>query len=118
MKPIYPAAFILAFAVAPFVPSVAAQYGHDAHQMGQGMAQGQHMQMAWTDGTVKRVNADVGKVTVAHGPLPKLDMPPMTMVFRVKDPAWIGQMKPGDRIRFVADRVNGALTITELEARQ
>ncbi len=48
------------------------------------------------------------------GPLPSLDMPPMTMVFRVKDPAMLDQIKEGDKIKFNADRINGALTVTEV----
>lgn len=77
--------------------------------------QGQHEDMAWSEGTVKKVNADTGKLTISHGPLPNLDMPPMTMVFRVKDPTWLARMKPGDSIRFVAERVDGALTVTAIE---
>ena len=42
-------------------------------------------------------------------------MPAMTMVFRVKDAAWLDQMQAGGKIRFVADSINGALTIVELE---
>jgi Cu/Ag efflux protein CusF len=44
-----------------------------------------------------------------------MDMPGMTMVFRVQDAGWLDQVQPGDRVRFVADRVNGALTVTKLE---
>ncbi len=90
-------------------PAMAA--AHDHHAMPAGPAMG----MAWADGTVKKINADVGKVTISHGPLANLDMPPMTMVFRVKDPIWLSQIKPGDRIRFVAERQDGALTVTALQ---
>jgi Cu(I)/Ag(I) efflux system protein CusF len=68
-----------------------------------------------TDGEVKKVDKDSGKLTIKHGPLPNLDMPSMTMVFRVKDPAMLDHVKEGDKIRFVADRVNGAITIVELK---
>ena len=68
-----------------------------------------------TDGEVKKVDKDAGKLTIKHGPLTNLDMPSMTMVFRVKDPAMLDQVKEGDRIRFVADRVNGAITVVELK---
>ena len=50
-----------------------------------------------------------------HGELKNLDMSGMTMVFRVKDPAMLGQVKVGDKIHFVADKVGGALTVTSLE---
>ena len=89
------------------MPALAAE--HDA------MNQGQATELDWTEGTVRKINAEAGKVTLHHGPLAKLDMPAMTMVFRVRDPAWLNQMKPGDRIRFVVERVNGALTLTEFQ---
>ena len=54
-----------------------------------------------------------GKVTIKHGPLDNLGMPAMTMVFRVKDPAMLDQMKEGDRIDFVAEKVNGAFTVIQ-----
>ena len=67
------------------------------------------------DGEVRKVNKDAGKVTIKHGPLTNLGMPAMTMVFRVKDPAMLDQMKEGDKINFVADKVNGAFTVIEVE---
>lgn len=68
-----------------------------------------------SDGEVRKVDKSAGKVTIKHGPLQNLDMPAMTMVFRVKDPAMLDQVKEGDKIRFVADRVNGAITVVELK---
>ncbi|MDP2833340.1 MAG: copper-binding protein [Pseudomonadota bacterium] len=53
-----------------------------------------------------------------HGPPANLDMPAMTMIFRVTEPAWLDQVKPGDNIRFQADKVNGQLTVTQLEVVQ
>ena len=69
-----------------------------------------------TDGEVRKVDKGAGKVTIKHGPLQNLDMPPMTMVFRVKDPVMLDQLKEGDKIKFAADRINGALTVTEVQA--
>ena len=60
-----------------------------------------------TEGLVKKVDRDLGKVTIRHGPIDNLGMPKMTMVFRVKDPSMLDQLKEGDQIRFVADKVNG-----------
>jgi Cu/Ag efflux protein CusF len=62
------------------------------------------------DGLVKKVDRSAGKVTVSHGPLPN-GMPAMTMVFKVKDMAWLDQMKDGGKIRFAADQINGMMTI-------
>lgn len=68
-----------------------------------------------SEGVVKKVDKAQGKLTIKHGPLENLGMPGMTMVFRVQDASWLDQVKPGDNIRFLADKVNGALTVTTLE---
>jgi Cu/Ag efflux protein CusF len=65
-------------------------------------------------GDVVKVDKAAGKVTIKHGPIKKLDMDSMTMVFRVADPAMLDTVKPGDRIEFEADRVNGAITVTKI----
>ena len=70
----------------------------------------------FAEGEVKKVDKAAGKVTIKHGPLASLDMPAMTMVFRVKDPAMLDQVKAGDNIRFKADKVEGAYTVTEYQA--
>lgn len=70
---------------------------------------------AWSDGTVKKVDKAGGKVTVSHGPLENLGMPAMTMGFRVKDGAWLSKLKEGQHIRFIADDVQGTLTIVRYE---
>lgn len=73
-------------------------------------------QAALSDGEVRRVDKEAKKMTIRHGPIANLDMPPMTMVFQVKDPAMLDQVKAGDKIRFSADRVGGAYTVMSLEA--
>lgn len=67
------------------------------------------------DAQVKKVDKAAGKVTLSHGPLANLDMPAMTMAFKVKDAAWLDQLKAGDKIRFMADSVNGTLTVVQFE---
>lgn len=66
-------------------------------------------------GEVKKVDKDAGKMTIKHGALANLDMPPMTMVFRVKDAAMLEKVKAGDKINFAAERLNGAITVTQLD---
>ena len=66
-------------------------------------------------GEVRKVDKEAGKVTIKHGPLTSLDMPAMTMVFRVKDPAMLDQIKAGDKINFAADKVDGAYTVMRIE---
>ena len=67
---------------------------------------------ALTDGLVKKVDKNGGKLTVAHGPLPS-GMPGMTMAFRVKDAVWLDTVKEGQKIRFAID---DKMTIVRLEA--
>ncbi len=69
----------------------------------------------FTKGTVKKLDSSAKKVTIAHEDLKNLDMPAMTMVFRVKDEAILAKLKEGAAIEFVADRVDGKLTVTEIK---
>ncbi|MBY6059773.1 copper-binding protein [Leisingera daeponensis] len=69
----------------------------------------------FTAGTVKKVDPKSGKVTIKHEELVDLEMPAMTMVFRVADDAMLEQLKAGDPIEFTAERVKGKLTITALK---
>jgi len=66
-------------------------------------------------GEVTRVNSAEGKVTLRHGPIPNLDMEGMSgMVFPLADPAQLAGLKPGDKVVFEADRVNGRITVTRI----
>lgn len=69
----------------------------------------------FTKGTVKKVDTKAKKVTLIHEELKALDMPAMTMVFRVEDPAILDKLKPGSDVEFVAERVNGKLMVTQLK---
>lgn len=71
-----------------------------------------------SNGEIKKVDKDAGKVTIKHGELKNLDMPPMTMVFRVKDPSMLENLKAGDQVGFVADKVSGQLVVTRVEVRR
>jgi Cu(I)/Ag(I) efflux system periplasmic protein CusF len=71
--------------------------------------------IALSPGEVKKIDKESGKITIKHGPLSNLDMPAMTMVFRVKDPAILDSVKAGDKVGFVVEKINGALTVTRLE---
>lgn len=77
---------------------------------------------AWAEdasvkGEVRKVDEAAGKITLKHGPIKNLDMQDetMTMVFRVKDPAMLKQVKAGDKVLFEADRVDGQITLTKLQ---
>ncbi|QRY65911.1 copper-binding protein (plasmid) [Ensifer sp. PDNC004] len=68
----------------------------------------------FTKGVVKKIDTKAKKVTIDHEDLKNLDMPAMTMVFRADD-AVLAKLKEGAAIEFVADRVNGNLTVTEVK---
>ena len=68
------------------------------------------------DGEVRRVNKELNKITLRHGELKGLDMPPMTMVFIVRDPTLLDRVKVGDRVKFVAEKAtNGEFVVTRIE---
>ena len=103
-------AMLIAASAVSFATSAAAQMAAMAP-----MAPASAGQSLMSEGEIKNVDKDAGKLTIKHGELKNLGMPGMTMVFRVKDPAMLGQVKVGDKIHFVADKVGGALTVTTLE---
>ena len=67
------------------------------------------------DGEIRKVDKDAKKITIKHGPLPGLDMPAMTMVFQVKDPTVLERVKVGDKVKFEAEKLGGAFTVTRIE---
>jgi Cu(I)/Ag(I) efflux system protein CusF len=69
----------------------------------------------WTEGEVRNVDKAHGKLTIKHGAMPKFDMPPMTMVYRVKDKVMLDHLKAGDKIKFDVDGVGGEFTVLHLE---
>lgn len=70
------------------------------------------------DGQVTKIDESAGKITLKHGPIKNLDMDSMTMVFRVKDPAMLKSVKVGDSVRFEAERVDGAITVTKINKKK
>ena len=70
---------------------------------------------AMTDGEVRKIDLDAGKVTLKHADIKSLDMPAMTMVFVVKDKALLDKLKTGDKIKFKAVNDAGKFTVTEIQ---
>jgi Cu(I)/Ag(I) efflux system protein CusF len=68
-----------------------------------------------TDGEVRKIDLEAGKLTLRHAEIKSLDMPPMTMVFVVKDKALLEKLKTGDKVRFKAVNDTGKYTVTEIE---
>ncbi|WP_290984251.1 copper-binding protein [Hyphomicrobium sp.] len=74
-----------------------------------GMAQAADLPMI--NGVVKKVDESAGKMTIKHEAITNLDMGAMTMVFKANNPAMLKEVKPGDKIKFSADKVNGQITV-------
>lgn len=68
-----------------------------------------------TEAEVRKVDIDAKKITLKHGEIKNLGMPPMSMVFQVKDPSMLEKLKAGDRVQFTADNINGAMTVMSIE---
>ena len=71
--------------------------------------------LPWVEAEVRRVDLSAGKIGLQHGQIPNLDMPPMNMVFQVRDKALLSSAKTGDRVRVQVDQINGAYTVMALE---
>jgi Cu(I)/Ag(I) efflux system periplasmic protein CusF len=69
-----------------------------------------------TSAEVRKVDKDNKKITLKHGEIKNLDMPPMTMVFKVKDAAMLDKIQAGDKVIFTAEKIDGAYTVTVIEA--
>ncbi len=65
-------------------------------------------------GEVTKVDKAGSRVTLKHSGVKNLDMPPMIMSFRVRDPLILEGVAVGDHVRFAAERVDGQYTVTSL----
>ena len=70
-----------------------------------------------SDAEVRRVDKGAGKITLRHGEIKHLDMPPMTMVFQVQDPTLLDKVKPGDKVKFRAEKAASGYVVTAIEVR-
>ncbi|MEZ5822457.1 MAG: copper-binding protein [Bradyrhizobium sp.] len=67
-------------------------------------------------GEVRKIDESAGKITLKHGPIKNLGMDQgMTMVFRVKDPAMLKQVKVGDKVQFEAEEATSGYTVTKMQ---
>lgn len=69
---------------------------------------------AGADGEVRRIDRAQARVTLRHGEIRALDMPPMTMVFRVRDPKLLDGLAVGDKVRFEAVAADGSYIVTAI----
>ncbi len=98
--------FALAYSQAAESAEPAASDAPGAMQMSTG---------AITDGEVRKVDKENKKFTLKHGEIKNLEMPGMTMVFQVKDPAMLDMVKLGDMVMFEAEKANGAMVVTDIK---
>ena len=71
-----------------------------------------------SDAVVRKIDTAAGKITLKHGPIANLDMPPMTMVFRVQPPTLLDKVKVGDTVKFRAEHIGGQMVVTAIEKAQ
>ena len=105
------AVFVLSIALLLPLPA-SAQTDHSAHH---DAAPATSAPTAMVNGVVQRVDKAAGSVTIAHEALTNLGMPKMTMTFLVANRTWLDTLKDGSKVRFVAENVNGALTVVALQ---
>ncbi len=105
------AATVLALSGTAFAQTSAAD--HAAHHPAGASAPASTTSMA--DGEVRKIDKEQGKVTLKHGPIASLDMPGMTMVFKVADAKLLEAIQQGDKVKFAVAKVDGAFTVTAIE---
>lgn len=88
---------------------------HDMKSKPEGAMKDMPAANRYTQGVIRKVETAQGKLTIKHGDIKNLNMPGMTMVFRVKDPAMLKMVKTGDAVLFTVEKQGGALVITELK---
>jgi Cu(I)/Ag(I) efflux system periplasmic protein CusF len=110
MKKFQRSLLISALIAGPIVPMAGfAQATMDHNKMA--MAAATEM----TDGEIKKISAESGKITIKHGEIKNLEMPGMTMVFAVADPKMLDKVKVGDKVRFIVEQQPGKLVVTRLD---
>jgi Cu/Ag efflux protein CusF len=112
MKKTAIAAFFATAGILSASPASAQEMNHHTHAMQTGSATAAPQ----VHGEIRKVDAEAGKITIRHAEIPNLGMPPMTMVFRAAAPELLAKAKPGDRVLFTAEKANGVLTVTTIEA--
>ena len=94
-------------------PAAAATDSHSGHHPA--TAASTPPQAELSEGEITRWDPRTLRLTLKHGEIKNLEMPPMTMVFRVADASVVGDLKPGDKVRFRAEQVSGAYHVQRIE---
>lgn len=95
---------------------------HDVHVGDQGHTHKAEVkgtvQAEMADGEIRKINKNTGKITVKHGEIKSVEMPPMTMVFGVADKAMLEGLKEGDKVKFNVKQEGSNYTVTEIKKAQ
>jgi len=110
MKKLLSCAVLLAGLALPALAQEDSAASHDAHHPAT------RNTADMTQGEVRRIDLAGGRITLRHGPIANLGMPPMTMVFVVSDKAQLEGLAVGDKVQFVADKQGSQYVLTELKA--
>ncbi|MGE0116253.1 copper-binding protein [Hydrogenophaga sp.] len=108
---------VLTAAVLSLSLPLVAQAGADHSKMGM-----DHSKMTMTatpgmtDGEIRKIDKENGKVTIKHGEIKHLDMPPMSMVFNVKEKAMLDKVQVGEKIQFIVVQDAGKMVVTDIKA--
>ena len=94
-------------------PAAAATDSHSGHHPA--AAASTTPQAELSEGEITRWDPRTLRLTLKHGEIKNLEMPPMTMVFRVADASVVGDLKPGDKVRFRAEQISGAYHVQRIE---
>ncbi|MDZ4281224.1 MAG: copper-binding protein [Hydrogenophaga sp.] len=109
------AQFLTAAALAFSLPAMAqatmdhSKMGMDHSKMGMAAAPGM------TDGEIRKIDKENGKITIKHGEIKHMDMPPMSMVFNVKDKAMLDKVQVGEKIQFIVIQDAGKMVVTDIK---
>ena len=94
-------------------PAAAATDSHSGHHPATAASPAPRAELS--EGEITRWDPRTLRLTLKHGEIKNLEMPPMTMVFRVADASVVGDLKPGDKVRFRAEQVSGAYHVQRIE---
>ena len=94
-------------------PAAAAADSHSSHHPAAAASTAPQAELS--EGEITRWDPRTLRLTLKHGEIKNLEMPPMTMVFRVADASVVGDLKPGDKVRFRAEQISGAYHVQRIE---
>ncbi len=114
MKSSLYAAVALLIAATPALHAQSSHDGHAGHGSGAAATAAQAADGSMTAAEVRRVDREARRITLKHEEIRTLDMPPMTMVFQVRETALLDGLQAGDRVRFAAQKIDGAYVVTAI----